>query len=147
MIHDRDKAKKTKMKIQEDAKNEYNRVRRRSSVAKRAILKVSKSNSLPAKTESKVFKTEEETTTRNPNDAISLTNEVETPSPLTIDRPLNLNGIVLKEEEEDMKMVRSKSVQVREEIEAVEQKKAKLAFHRQTSLSPCRSERKMSSKV
>ena len=62
-------------------------------------------------------------------------------------RPLNLNGIVLKEEEKDMKMVRSKSVQVREEIEAVEQKKAKLAFHHQTSLSPCRSERKRSSKV
>ena len=39
MIHDRDKAKKTKMKIQNEAKNEFNRVRRRSSAAKRAILK------------------------------------------------------------------------------------------------------------
>ena len=52
MIHDRDKAKKTKMRIQNEAKNEYNRVRRRSAEAKRAILRVS--TSLPAETEVKV---------------------------------------------------------------------------------------------
>ena len=52
MIHDRDKAKKTKMRIQNEAKNEYNRVRRRSAEAKRAILRVSAS--LPAETEVKV---------------------------------------------------------------------------------------------
>ena len=64
MIHDRDKAKKTKMKIQNEAKNEFNRVRRRSSAAKRAILKVS--TSLPAETE-----------LGSPKDAISPNNELE----------------------------------------------------------------------
>ena len=67
MIHDRDKAKKTKMKIQNEAKNEFNRVRRRSSAAKRAILKVS--TSLPAETELQ--------SPRSPKDAISPNNELE----------------------------------------------------------------------
>ena len=77
MIHDRDKAKKTKMKIQNEAKNEFNRVRRRSSAAKRAILKVS--TSLPAETEFGP---------RSPKDAISPNNEVESQC-VAIDRWVN----------------------------------------------------------
>ena len=42
MIHDRDKARKTKLRIQNEARNEFTRARRRSSVAKRAILKMTK---------------------------------------------------------------------------------------------------------
>ena len=63
------------MKIQNEAKNEFNRVRRRSSAAKRAILKVS--TSLPAETE-----------LRSPKDAISPNNELESQC-VAIDRWAN----------------------------------------------------------
>ena len=63
------------MKIQNEAKNEFNRVRRRSSAAKRAILKVS--TSLPAETE-----------LQSPKDAISPNNELESQC-VAIDRWVN----------------------------------------------------------